>query len=321
MSGFLPVALFAALAACSGAPSGSPDESVGESQEALINGTVAAADQARSAMLLWPDGLPTWCTAVRVGPRHILTAAHCVVTPSGNNLTATVRPNFAANKHLRVTRNATVASGETAAFTTVSIAQTSIHPAWMAACGLVACPYDLTVLANAIPDLAVIQTQTDLPSFIATAFVDTGFLSSGETITAAGYGCESAVQTSPNPRRLKLGQGRRMTYSDVQAGIGFVAPNPLAFDTNYAVTTGPSFGATTSLSRYGICPGDSGGPLYRGRPELGSDELVVGINSGSLPDEVTIASVNYHARVSSDLGFLDPTVTWLKALIPADRFR
>jgi hypothetical protein len=229
-------------------------------------------------------------------------------------------PSFASGKPLRVTRKATVATGEAGAFATVAIAQTTVHPAWVAACGLVACPYK-TLLSTAIPDLAVIQTQTDLPSSIATAFIDTGFLSSGETVTPAGYGCESAVVTSPNPRRLKMAQAQRMTYADVQGSLDFVAANTVVFDANYAVTAGPSFGVVTSPDRPGICPGDSGGPLYRGRPELGSDELVVGINSGRKPDQVVIASVNYHARVSSDLGVFDPTVLWLKTVVPADRFR
>lgn len=314
---FVPVAFFASLAvACSG----SPDEGFGESSDALINGQVAFSDQARSAMLLWPEGLPTWCTAVRVGPRHILTAAHCVVTESAGNLTATVMPNFASGKPLRVTRKAAVATAETTAFGTVAIAQTIVHPAWVAACAATGCPYG-TILSTAIPDLAVIQTQTDLPSSIATAFVDTGFLSSGETVTVAGYGCENTVTASPNPRRLKIGRAARMTYSDVQGENGPVPLSSFVFDANYAVTAGPSFGSTTSADRPGVCPGDSGGPLYRGRPELNSDELVVGINSGRKPDQVVITSVNYHARVSSDLGFFDPTVNWLKGLIPADRIR
>lgn len=317
----LPLAMFASLtAACSGAPTDSPDESVGWTEGDLINGTVASRDQARSAMLLWPDGLPSWCTAVRVGPRHVLTAAHCVVADSGGNLTAGLMPNFAPNRSLRVTRAATATSGDAASFTSVVIARTTVHPAWSAACGLGGCPY-ATVLSTAVPDLAVIETQADLPSSIAMAFVDTGFLASGETVTMAGYGCESAVVTSPNPRQLKLGQGPRMTFSDIASTAGFAPVSTLVFDANYAVTAGPSFGTLTSLERPGVCPGDSGGPLYRGRPELDSDELVVGINSGRKPDQVVISSVNFHARVSSELGLLDPTGHWLKSLIPADRFR
>ncbi len=304
------------LAGCAAPSPGAGSESTGSTRGALVNGSIVSDDMLRSGVLFWANSVGPWCTGVRVGPRQFLTAAHCVVTTtSGQKLTTTLRADFVANAPIWYTRASSVPASDASMFIGAYVASTSLPPGYRTACAGIGCsPTDL--YGSAIPDMAVVTIDRDIDSTVYEAYVDTTALYDEETVTLSGYGCIDGSFVRPDPIELRYGTSNTITQSEaIAAGVPLSPTNAAAFSLVYAITPGASFNGISSNHTPALCPGDSGGPLYRGAAGPGGAELVVGINGAILPDTAQISQVNYHTR-TAERGIVE----WLTTLLPAGSF-
>jgi hypothetical protein len=141
-----------------------------------------------------------------------------------------------------------------------------------------------------VPDVAIIDIDVDTPD-IPIVRVDLNPVSLGDPVTLLGYGCEAHDQT-PSPYRLKL-QNTTVSGKD-------------SLDTGRRATAIGSYVVTNALNRdpssATLCPGDSGGPLYRA---IDGEQLVVGINALVRGDED-----NWDTRLDVDAAY--DVAGWLR---------
>ncbi len=262
------------------------NEALGQSASQLIGGDVATADQLDAT--LWIGN----CTAARVGPRQILTAAHCVLQKN----TATLKSQFTVGKTLSVTNDKTLSSASYTAPRTIERVQ--VHPSWITACRD-GCPNNQALTAPFPADIAVITLSVGLPPGIATAPVATGRLANGASVTVTGYGCEQNIDTG-SAARLKFERTFAMGHAnDTLEGA-------------YVFTRGK----TADAEEASLCPGDSGGPLYRGTST--GVPAVVGVNAYyTFSDSSGVSTHNMHTRIG---GNQHNVVGWLRNILPAESF-
>lgn len=229
------------------------------------------------------------CTASKVGPRHIILAAHCVWGDNAFN------PKFADGQPLTLTSHARAVSG---AYENFTIKHTSVGEEWVERCSGpdTTCHYVGYDNANRPADVAVIETVEEITS-AATGAVDIDPMPPGEAVIVTGMGCESSV-------------GGYWPYSSAQlkAGVVQLLPGTALLHSGSSVTleTLPVIaahdlitpGPAWPIPGPGLCPGDSGGPLYRASS---GGRTVVGVNGsytftgpgGGIP--VT----NWHTRLDT----------------------
>lgn len=212
------------------------------------------------------------CTGVKVGERHFLSAAHCF-------------PNPGSVTHLSVT-----ADNNALNHVSLTVESVNNHPEYQ---NCTSCAGDNSMSDFGLkPDVSLIIVDELTPQ-IPIAVIDPNPVQDGASVTLTGYGCER-VQPEPGPR-FKVGDS--------------VTVSPLTFDPattipgGYTTTQGPALvpGAPA------LCPGDSGGPLFR----TGTN-LVVGINalvSGNENGEIG----NWFTRL--DLQSRYDVHSWLQGLI------
>jgi hypothetical protein len=232
------------------------------------------------------------CSAVLVAPNAILTAAHCVqgTNPDGSG-TGFPKDAYSPNHWVSMT-NGPVIDGN-AQWWDTQVASAWIHPDWILACQN-GCPSAWSqapsVTAPYAPDLAILVMTTNAPFGVAPVNIDLAALNPGDQVTVAGFGCEvSTSGPKPDPPRLKLG------FTSVEDAfhvndVSSVVADLDAFGNNYSVTPGRNGGGAVSL-----CPGDSGGPVFRGDV---SENLLVGINANYTFDNPTggVSVTNIHVR-------------------------
>lgn len=248
------------------------------------------------------------CTAARVGPRHILTAAHCV-------------NRYGPGTHLSITQSP---SDLNADWSTVVVSRVWAHPSWMAVdllCGQsLRCSRDYGAA-----DVAVIQTTFDLPSTITSARVGTHRYeapSYPRRVFLTGYGCEGGVGgiTPPN-RNLGLSLSPIEPVSTVNRYGHVLTPAQVApFDGTYLLTPGVSH-ANGNAS---LCPGDSGGPVllerpvYPGGPSFPTN-VAIGVNADyTFPPRSGYSTFNIHTRLSNEAP--NYVGRWLQTILPESSF-
>jgi len=268
---------------------GCAGESGGAAQEQdLIGGEEADPGDLPSVVYL-----PSGCTAAAVGPRHLLTAAHCVLSTSSS-----LRDAYQPERVIALSRG-----GEPIAEVVVEL--THVSPSWQAACELAYCAISSVAGEQDAADVALIVVRDDLP--IPVTPVDLRPVQPGEPVFIAGYGCEEGVQISDPGLEptLHFADTEVLHAEDaLHAGSFMSEPKLDAMDTNYLLTPGPGAAvlagdADAENFAAGLCPGDSGGPIFRRE----GDELhVVGVNANYtlLPeasDPWGLPVTNWHTRI------------------------
>lgn len=293
-----PLALAAlALAAmlCSAACAAPDDADAAETTDALIGGRAASAGQFPSTVTLKGE-----CTATKVAPKRLLTAAHCVLDP------ATVSVRYPAGSRV------SVAHDPSKGFTDVEVAAVHVHPAWMKACEDAYCAASSVTARLDAPDVAVLELATDLAD-VPAAPIDGAPLATGDRVTLLGFGCTAGVLVPDEREKITLKYAEtRLVSADhaVHEGSAVLAADVPQVAGIYALTSGPG----AAKARAGLCPGDSGGALYAKRD---GRLVVVGVSSNytfgpEAKDKVGLPITNWHTRL--DTASKHGVGAWLRSL-------
>ncbi|WP_437314944.1 trypsin-like serine protease [Sorangium sp. So ce385] len=214
------------------------------------------------------------CTGVKVGERHFLSAAHCFPNPGS------------------VTNLSVTADNNTLNQVSLTVVSVNNHPEYQ---NCTSCAGDGSMSDFGLrPDVSLIIVNELTPQ-IPVAVIDPNPVAVGASVTLTGYGCEG-VQPEPPPR-FKVGDSE--TVSPLSLDPAATIPG------SYTTTEGP----VLSPGAPALCPGDSGGPLFR----TGTNQ-VVGINalvSGNDDGEIG----NWFTRLDSESRY--DVYSWLQGLIGA----
>lgn len=286
-SGFSRVAvLFCVLALGCGVPAGDPGDPFaaadGTESGELIGGAVAQPGQFPSSLWL------SFCSAAKIGPRHVLTAAHCV----WDEQTGTFHSGIHPGASLSVTNEVTLTAASSRYNGTIK--KVHVHPRWTAA-------PDAFSLS---PDIAVVEFEQPIgPMRWAQAYF--GPATSGTKVSIQGWGCETSVGgASPNTRRLKYQNLSVVPPSFLDASQPFAGqPSNEQTATTYFFTPGKKSNAGAAS----LCPGDSGGAVYLND---GTNSRIVGVNAYySFSDPDGVATANWHTRMDPSARY--PVKNWL----------
>jgi hypothetical protein len=309
----------------------------------LIGGRQARANERPATMLVKGN-----CTVAKVGPRHILTAAHCVDGAAAYKFAPGATIEITNAKAFRTFADPNMPAESP--WKTAVVERTEIHPAWREKCasGTIVCGSVHISGRNQMPDLAVIITKDPIAD-VPTVAVDLSPVVPGDRVAVTGYGCEEAVggnwdyansrlrvaETAAEAFDRTIHEGSFIYRDDrdngvasMMDGIYVITPGPKDAPSGEPAgeSSEPANGAAGKRgARGGLCPGDSGGPLYR----IGlTTSVVVGVNANytfsggqSYPlGDGTDRSFSYggspvsnwHTRVDSATGL--KTGTWLRDL-------
>lgn len=300
------IALSTLFAACSVATS---EEAVSSSDSNLVGGSAATDGEFPSTFLIRSN-----CTVSKVGPRHILTAGHCVFDESAHALDLAFQPG----QELQISSHAFVDSS-TEPFIVLKIAAVHLPPVFAED---VTPPQQIRVLQpSAAPDVAIIEVAPESEaglSSIPAATIDLSTVAPGDKVIIGGYGCDKgvtdAVKFDYSKQQLKMQSTATLPSSSIVHAGSYLTSLSTPWAKNlvqqYFFTPGQSFDA----SQASICPGDSGGPVYR---DDGTKQHIVGVNAyysfpPSASDPHGISRTNWHTRL--DLASRFDTGTWLASL-------
>ncbi len=271
----LLVALALSTFAC--AEEGAPDAEAGETGEQdLVGGRLARRGEHDATMQIEGN-----CTVSKIGPRLILTAAHCV----GGYVAGTTIRVGNAKAFGRFARTSADLYAE------YTLERVEIEPAWLATCAARECGSVHVSGTTEMADAAVLVTTADIAG-VPEAAIDLAPVADGDLVVLTGYGCEDQVAGTwdYSGSRLRVSQTSAIPFTDTLHPGSFVNEQDRQNGTVdimkgiYVITPGPEWVRTAGNTppeagngrRGGLCPGDSGGPLYR----AGSGpSVVVGINA------------------------------------------
>ncbi len=300
------------------------DDPVASDDRDLINGK---AGDSFGATLVIEDG----CTAAKVGPRHILLAAHCVegapqlmaagkTIRLGSNVFASGSTLDAGSSDAAVADAALADAQAPAALSwrAVTIDAVALEPFRLQQChGDFSCVTILDPRGPDSPDVAIVTTKEALDFVPATAKVDLDPVVPGDELFVVGAGCEDYVwqwDFDYTRRRVKSQKTRALSpYDAFHRGshlndIGARAQTAAAYAGSFFATPGPDW----EQGAPGLCPGDSGGPVYR----AGVRDVVVGVNATYTFKDFRaprpLPTTNGHTRL--DLVSKHDVGAWLESL-------
>lgn len=210
------------LTACSSSPTPT-------SSPKLIGGQVATEGQFPSVVKF------SACTAVKVGPKSFLTAAHCVGS----------RGEPGQPRILEAGTDIEIEYGlDSAHFATHSlrVAKVALHPDYLhfISSGPVPVP---PPASSQPPDVALVSVEAETPS-IGISAIDTTALGAGDKMILTGYGCEAAAANDPlNALAPRL----KFHRTEVQTILN-----------NYLIIRPTNADGVEGRG----CFGDSGGPMF-----------------------------------------------------------
>ena len=239
------------------------------------------------------------CTAARIGPRHVLTAAHCVFDSGSRR----IMPSYRAGAQLQLRH------GDQVVELTVEAAHVS--PSWVEACSKAYCTIAHIAAQQDAADVALVVSEEPI-TLGEPSSIDPRPVQDGELLTVGGYGCGDGVYLSQRYDGLTVAEGLVVPASDaLHEGSPIGEADLEAAAGSYFMTAGPWHEGGP-----GLCPGDSGGPVYR-------DGRIVGVNANySLPpleeDPAGTPVTNWHTRLDDGRHGVLSWLTELGARVDTD---
>ena len=309
LCGLALLALTLSVASCVAAPSmgdSSVDEDYapagGSHLRELTGGVAATASDFPSTVLIGSN-----CTAAKIAPNKILTAAHCAwnrTRQTLNRLYASQRLWISsAPRPFTSDGKWKVSSDPREGLVTVRISGIYVDPAYVAATRRGGGPIDF--LSNGY-DLAVVVVADEDAAKLASipiSPVDFSPVEPSAPVAIMGYGCDDGLgKASTEPSHLKYARVHAIPRGEaINDQTQFNKVDSARIEKRYFFTPGLS----KDRNAASLCPGDSGGPAYRlniaGRPTG-----VIGVNAYyDFPkgEEARIAYSNWHTRFND---------TWLR---------
>lgn len=278
------------------------------------------------------------CTGTIVGKRHIITAAHCVAH----------NPAYAVGQTLNVTGSMELSE---AVWFDIKIADVTMHPEFKRLCETATDCGKLGVKAPEYPpDVAVIKVEADIPNLfepnqaipengtqtaLIRADIEFDKVSPSDNpdkpnqVYVAGYGCTEGHNVTSNDPKLLRWDLIAVTGTEPMTGIRTLTAPPA--DPNVLIQSyTPTRGALIEWQGASLCPGDSGGPIFK----MGADgrRRLAGINSSAWwptransgaadvnpdgpvgPIENGIPAVNLHTRLDRESRY--HVDVWLKEVL------
>jgi hypothetical protein len=286
------------------------------SEEATADDDLVGGDQAKdgdfpSTMIVRDN-----CTVSKVGPRHILTAAHCVFDEGAGQIRAEYQPGATiyVSSRTDVDNRAPLESAGYRAVTLVKV-----HVPGVLYQEKVTNGWPRPLLESAAPDVAIMEiTEGTAPAIadVPEAAIDLRPLAPGDNVVIMGYGCEKGVAAEKDYSRVRLKtKATKLVGVDATVHPGSYVTDPSSpfaknLEKQYLFTPGQGIAAEQAS----LCPGDSGGPVYR---DDGGANVIVGVNAYySFADQATdparISKTNWHTRLDAESRF--DVGSWLKSL-------
>lgn len=223
------------------------------------------------------------CTAAKVAPKLILTAAHCVVDLSKG----IVRTNYLNGSSISVQNGTEVYS--------LKVVETFPHESYLTAVkATLALGNSPNNASKDSYDVAFIAVSGNMDA-IPEAEIDLNSVSVADSLIISGYGCEDKLGgVRPNPLRYKIGESYAVDINALKGARGnYSAANTQAKIYQHNILTA---GQKLDPKVPSICPGDSGGPVFRANDH----RLIVGVNSYyTFNDGSGISYTNWHTRLSN----------------------
>ncbi|MDQ3234508.1 MAG: S1 family peptidase [Pseudobdellovibrionaceae bacterium] len=165
----------------------------------------------------------------------------------------------------------------------------------------------------------MIEEEGTLPSQWPSAKIDKTYVWNGDPVVIAGYGCESGTSSSGASSTVRKKFGRTSVLAgsvinDLEPRVSEANMNN--FESYYFMTPCAHYNYESSPNNVSLCPGDSGGPVYRDS----TAEVVVGIHSSYifyLADDYSWA--NRHTRLVDPWQGTD-VLPWLESFLPDSSF-
>jgi hypothetical protein len=276
----------------------------------------ARPTQAATTVLSSTYLLASGCTAAKVGRRHLLVAARCVVghdeIAAGQALdleiakgrTATLREQE-DDSDAGVSEDAGSANdaGDAAKATGPTIEKVAVNEAYASMCAGDKCAFG-SLAASEAKDVAVIILKSDLDKSVPTIPVDLDSVRAGDTLMAVGGGCRT-LDAPPRRERLtrtlavpaKAATHRGSVYEKSPALIS-------RLDQSYVVTPGRGWRAGDP----GLCRTDIGAPLFRSGGKLAVAGITAGFTFAQADDPLPVTLQHTRVDTASEVG------PWLESL-------
>lgn len=271
----------AAVVACSEPPPATTADPVSSEDQDLIGGRYLKDGDLPSTIRVKDS-----CTSSVVGKHHILTGAHCVWKQA-------IDPRYVDGATIEISSAATIT--DATPHQRLTIKHTHVAPEWVENCTgpSTFCMGVGVDDEHRASDVAIVETVEEIAN-IPIAAIDVEPLQPGESVIVTGYGCQGSVggYWSYASNNLKAGVVQLLPASATLHSGSTVNDQTLPIIAAHdLVTPGPAWPTPGP----GLCPGDSGGPLYRaksgGATIVGTNASYTFTGSGGLP--VT----NWHTRL------------------------